>query len=279
MDTPILKLLTHLNHADLNRHDLVRVAEPAKQAVVNAKAFGYAVYRCIGKGIMGATKYIYTNVSADVRVGCSYGAKRLKSAMITTTRALDRINPVTYAITKGPACISTPLMYTRAEVNACIDYLSHPTASAMEILQFFSERPTRIARLLQIMGVNFADLSIESLESLEVFEAAGKALPHFIEKGINPVKILDKGMFIYRGKMILGIVKVVLDGSDGSDGSDGISNYLSRILSIAGKRIVAKTVKSLSEHTSANNKDWQAMLRSEDGDDIFYDIAPCGDLF
>ena len=165
----------------------------------------------------------------------------LKSAANKGTQALDRVNPVSIAVRNGPWYISQPLQFTRDELAALTSYLFHPVSSAQDLLEYFSKKPSRLAKLLRAGGADIPEDVIAAMKMEEDWNKAHDLLPVFIKEGIDPVKILNKDMARIRGKVLLTFIKACM--GDETDLFRSLEKLVIAMLETAGTRVMAKTCK------------------------------------
>ena len=202
-------------------------------------------------------KDLINDTKAFGRSVCSDMVKSYLSSSATTIAALDKINPVSIAIRKAPWYISMPLQLARDEVQACFDYVAHPLKSATELMQYMSKKPSRIAKLLRAAGVPIPADIMDLIKLEDDINKAQDVWDLWLEKDIDPAKLQDKGIARYQGKILLSLVKTMVDDDAGKLGKD-VERYLKGMLETSGGRVVAKSMKTVLQNKPA------ALVKAQD---------------
>lgn len=254
-------------------------AQHLKGKVANtAEFFGRSVSAGVGQLIVAAVELgaecnpvsLVEKYTPDAGQVANAG-RYLKSAASKGVQALDQVNPVSIAIRNGPWYISQPLQFTRDELTALATYLSHPVSSAQEMLEYFSKKPSRLAKLLRAGGVNIPTDVMAAMKMEEDWDKAQELLPIFIEKGIDPLKILNKDMARLRGKVVLSIIKTCM--GDDTELFQSLERLAIGLLETAGTRVVAKTLK-VAEKDKPVERPVQNKVESpadSDAEELFFD--------
>ena len=226
-------------------------------------AFARSVFSLIGRRSLGLYGRNIASIKENNPVTAALRAQSgvekvagvqpyLKSSFKTALTAANTVNPVSIAINHGPKFVSLPLQLACDEVRACVDYISHPAKSASELMEYMVKKPSRIAKLLQAAGV---PVSTEIMDLIKLEGDVNKA--HEVwsvwqKKGIDPVKLQDKGIARFRGKILLTLIKALVD-HDASKLSKNIERYLMGMIESSGKRVLAKSLKAALKDKPAGN--------------------------
>ncbi|MGI9275510.1 MAG: hypothetical protein ACR2PT_11785 [Endozoicomonas sp.] len=260
-----------------------------------AEAFGRNVCKHSGEAVTDlvsmATSYNpvslakrHVTVKNVSTVGRYLRDSTIKGARVTS-QVLDQVNPVSIAIRHTPWYISKPLEFTRDEVRALNHHLTHPVSSGQELLEYFTKKPSRMAKLLRAAGVDVPIDVIDLMKMEEGWEKANEVTPGLMEKGADPVKFLGKDMAHLRGKMVLTLVKALM--GDDVDVLTNLERCAVALLEKAGSRVMTKTYKvAISDKTPkrpdlerpkakpAETTPDEVKVAGEDEVEIYYDALP-----
>ena len=216
-----------------------------------SEAFGRNISLCASEHLTGMSDLAlhYNPVSLakrhitikNIGEASRYLASGVTQAASAATRALDYINPVSIAIRKGPWFISKPLQFTRDELQALTSYLTHPIASGQELLEYFGKKPSRMAKLLKVMGVPVPAEAMAMMKFEEKLDTAEKLWHILMKEESDPEKMFDKNMARLRGKVVLTALKAMMGDND--EVFEDLEHLAVSMLETAGNRVLAKTIK------------------------------------
>ncbi|WP_153763980.1 hypothetical protein [Endozoicomonas sp. OPT23] len=186
----------------------------ACESITSYMAFGRKATVATGKSLFGATGYALS--------------------------ALNTLNPVNLTVRYAPSIIATPVRYVGEEVQGFAAHLLNPRQSLCEAMEYFAKKPDRLARLLQALGVPIDPTTMTIFKVESTMDKVEKLFPDMLAGKMNMSKVTTSNVERLRGKIILSVIKALIDG--GEDFTEDMLKYIPRLFMHSGERAVVKTL-------------------------------------